>query len=121
MASPLSDSFDPTRHATRTPLRAFHIDASPGDMTRYRLTVTEGPHGGWLIASMVGPSLWRSTCEPGDYVELMASASPRHNRLDSPSAEYDRAAITALLDAHVRCDNAAEARAKTDPLYRAVD
>jgi hypothetical protein len=100
MTTPLRDDLNPHDRATVEPLEATHIDASPGDMTRYRLTVVKDPDGGLTVLSQIRPSVWQTSEFRGDYLELVTSAARRHT--GEQGLRYDRAAITALLDAHIR-------------------
>ena len=75
----------------------WEVDASPGDMTRYRLVVALDPAGGLLVAWPSQPSLWWADSNKGGEVRLLCGG--RRGRAEKA---YDAAIIGCLLDEWVR-------------------
>ena len=96
----LSEDFDPTRtDRTGGPVEecdAWYLDASPGDMTRYRLLCSLSPCG-TLLVHWLGGLTYKTGMFPGDWLECIGGQE-RHGQ----GAEYDREAIGRILDEHIR-------------------
>lgn len=81
---------------TCTEITAYQIDVSPGDMTRYRLTVTPALDGGLLVAWEGQPSLWWALDTRGGEVVPLAGARK------GDGLQYDAQMLRAILDEYVR-------------------
>ena len=81
-----------------TRLEGYALDVSPGDMTRYKMTVTEDPDGGYLVTWR--RSLWWCGSERGGSVVVACSDEARHKQ--NATRDYDADIIGALLDRYVR-------------------
>jgi hypothetical protein len=100
MSYTLPDDFDASRPSSpgRIPacatVTAHHLDVSPGDMTRYRLTVVPRQGGGLIV--LWDAAVWYTSTDKGDdWLSPQTQQAAQHNA-------HTTAAIVAMLDEHVR-------------------
>ena len=102
-SSLIPEYFDPTRtDRTGGPVEecdSWYIDVSPGDMTRYRLLCSLSPCGTLLVHWLGSGLTYTTTMDPGEWLERVGGQGRC-----GKGGEYDRTAISRILDEHVRQD-----------------